>query len=323
MRRRNLLSLLGAAALVGPARARQKAMPVVGYLHFATPEYQPNPSAFLRGLSDAGYVVGKNLAIEYRYADGHYDQMPALAADLVGRDVDVIAAFGPPTARAAENATSTIPIVFEVGNDPVAAGLVASLARPGGNATGVSILFTQLTAKRIELLAQLVPQAKVIAVLVNPDSPTAEPTIREAQEAAHPTGLQIPIVKATTESEIDAAFASLAQLRADGLVVGADPFFDVRRGQLVAAAARHSVPTTYFAREFVDAGGLISYGTSLSGVYRLVGQYAARVLKGEKPADLPVQQPTRFELVINLKTAKSLRLTVAQSLLAQADEVVE
>jgi putative ABC transport system substrate-binding protein len=323
LNRRGLVILGGAAMLAGPARGQQKAMPAVGYLHFAAPDYLPNASVFLQGLGQAGYVVGKNVAIEYRYANGHYDQLPALAAELIARNVDLIAAFGPPTARAAKNATSTIPIVFEVGNDPVAAGLVASLARPGDNATGVSILFTQLTAKRIELLAELVPQAKVIAVLVNPNSPTAEPTIREAQVAGHATALQIPVLKATTESEIDAVFATLAALHVDGLVVGADPFFDVRRTQLVSAAARQAVPTTYFAREFVDAGGLISYGTSLSGVYRLVGQYAARILKGEKPADLPVQQPTTFELVINLKTAKSLGLAVAQSLLAQADEVIE
>ncbi len=296
---------------------------MVGYLHFATPEYRPTAAAFLQGLQEKGYVEGENFAVEYRYAAGLYDRLPALAADLVARKVDLIAAFGPPTAHAAIGATSSIPIVFEVGNDPVAARLVASLSRPGGNATGISILFTQVTGKRLDMLSQLVPQATSIAVLVNPTSPTAEPTIQNAQQAASSKQLQMPIVRASTESEIETAFASLADLHAGGLVVAADPFFDTRREQLIAAAARHSMPTNYFERGFIELGGLVSYGTSLAGVYHEVGLYAARILKGEKAADLPVQQPTKFELVINLKTAKALGLTVPPLLLAQADEVIE
>jgi len=309
-------------ALPVAARA-QRAMPVIGYLHFAGPDYKPTAAAFLRGLHDTGYAEGGNVAIEYRWAEGRYDRLPGLAADLVARQVDLIAAFGPPPARAAKDATSTIPIVFEVGNDAVAAGLVASLARPGGNATGVSILFTQVTGKRIALLSELVPQAKVIAVLVNPNSPTAEPTIREAQEAVRATGLQVPLLKAATEGEIEAAFATAIDIHAGGLVVAADPFFDTRREQFVNSASRHAIPTSYFERDFAVLGGLISYGTSLDAVYRSMGSYAGRILNGEKPADLPVQQPTKFELVINLQTAKTLGLTVPPSLLATAEEVIE
>jgi putative ABC transport system substrate-binding protein len=324
VRRRELLAGFASVAAGWPLVARgQAAKPVIGYLHFATPEYRPSAAAFLQGLQEKGYFEGQNFAVEYRYADGHYDRLPALAADLVARKVDLIAAFGPPTARAAISATSTIPIVFEVGNDPVAAGLVGSLSRPGGNATGVSILFTQVTGKRLDVLAELVPNATAIAVLVNPNSPTAEPTIQNAQQAASAKGLQMPIVRATTESEIEAAFGGLAELHAGGLIIAADPFFDTRREQLIAAAARHSMPTNYFERGFIELGGLISYGTNLAAVYREVGFYAARILKGEKPADLPVQQPTKFELTINLKTAKALGLTVPPILMAQADEVIE
>ncbi|MFI4999054.1 MAG: ABC transporter substrate-binding protein [Reyranellales bacterium] len=325
MRRRGFIVLSGSMAGTWSfaAGAQQKAMPVIGYLHSASPDYAPTPSVFLEGLRDAGFVVGKNVAMEYRFAEGRYDRLPALAAELVARKVDVIVAMAPPPAQAAKKATSTIPIVFEVGNDPVASGLVASLARPGGNATGVSILFTQLTGKRLELLSELLPGAKVFAQLVNPTSPTAEPTIRDAAEAERTRGLQVPIVKAATESEIDAAFASLASLKASALSVGADPFFDSRREQFVALAARYAVPTIYFERAFADAGGLISYGTNLAAVYRLVGTYAGKILKGEKPADLPVQQPTTFELTINLKAAKALGLTVPHVLLARADEVIE
>jgi putative ABC transport system substrate-binding protein len=246
-----------------------------------------------------------------------------MAADLVDRKVDLIAAFGPPLARAAKNATSTIPIVFEVGNDAVAAGLVASLARPGGNATGLSILFTQLTPKRLELLCELIPQARTIALLVNPNSPTAEPSIQGVQEAARAKGVQLSILNASTEGEIDAAFATFVNLQADGLIIAADPFFDTRREQLVVPAARYMIPTIYFAREATASGGLISYGSSLTAVYRQMGIYAGRILKGEKPADLPVEQPTKFELVINLKTAKALGLSVPPKLLFTADEVIE
>jgi putative ABC transport system substrate-binding protein len=325
MKRRRFIGLLGAAtvSLSTTARAQQPAMPVIGYFHFASPEYTPSAAPFLQGLSESGYIDGKNVTIEYRWAEGHYDRMPAMAAELVARKVDLIAAFGPPPARAAKNATSTVPIVFEVGNDAVEAGLVDSLARPGGNATGLSILFTQLTPKRLELLCELLPAAAMIALLVNPRSPTAAPSVEGAQEAAAAKAVKLLILNASTEDEIDAAFASAASAKADGLVISADPFFDTRRDQLVAPAARYRIPTIYFEREFSTGGGLISYGSSLPSVYRQMGIYAARILRGEKAADLPVEQPTTFELVINLKTAKALGLTVPPKLIFTADEVIE
>jgi putative ABC transport system substrate-binding protein len=323
MRRREFITLLGAAASLPLAARAQKAMPVIGYFHFATPEYTPMAASFLQGLKEAGYVAGQNVAIEYRWAEGQYDRLPAMAAELVGRKVDLIAAFGPPLARAAKNATATIPIVFEVGNDAVAAGLVASLARPGGNATGLSILFTQLTPKRLELLCELVPQARTIALLVNPNSPTAEPSIQGTQEAARAKGVQLSVLNASTDGQIDAAFATFATTPADGLVIAADPFFDTRRERLIGPAARSRMPTIYFSRESVAAGGLISYGSSLGDVYRQMGIYAARILKGEKPADLPVEQPTKFEMAINLKTANALGLRVPPKLIFTADEVIE
>jgi putative ABC transport system substrate-binding protein len=307
------------------ARAQQKAMPVIGVLNSGS----PGPSsalfmaAFRQGLSEAGYVEGQNLAIEYRWAEGHYDRLPALAADLVDRKVDLIIATSPPGAFAAKSATSTIPIVFRGGADPVGDGLVASLARPGGNLTGVSVLATEVTAKRLELLSELVPGAGVIALLVNPNSPSAERVIQEVQQAARAKGVQLSILKAGTESEIDAAFASLNQLTAGALLVGADPFLSGRREQLVALASRHAIPSIYAWREFAASGGLISYGASLTSAFRLLGTDAGKVLKGAKPADLPVQQPTTFELVINLRTAKALGLTVPQSMLTRADEVIE
>jgi ABC-type uncharacterized transport system substrate-binding protein len=325
MERRSFLGLLGTAAvsLSAVARAQLSAMPVIGYFHFASPGYTPSAAAFLQGLNESGFIEGKNVAIEYRWAEGRYDRMPAMAAELVARKVDLIAAFGPPSARAAKNATSTIPIVFEVGNDAVEAGLVESLARPGGNATGLSILFTQLTPKRLELLCELLPTAATIALLVNPASPTAAPSIKGAQEAAAAKAVKLLILNASTENEIDAAFALAASAKVDGLVISADPFFDSRRDQLVAPAARYRIPTIYFEREFSTAGGLISYGSSLPAVYRQMGIYTARILRGEKPADLPVQQPTAFELVINLKTAKAFGLTVPPKLIFTADEVIE
>jgi putative tryptophan/tyrosine transport system substrate-binding protein len=325
MRRRDFTILLtGAMAGRPPAlRAQQKAMPVIGSLHYGSPgPFAPFMAAFHRGLSETGYVEGQNVAIEYRWAEGRYDRLPTLAADLVGRKVDVIAAFGPPSARAAKSATSTIPVVFGSG-DSVGEGLVASLARPSGNLTGVSLLTVELMAKRLEVLSELVPRAGVIALLVNPNSPNTEPIIRDVQEAARTKGVQLHILRAGTESEIDAAFATLVQLQAGGLIVGTDPFFNTRREQFVALAARHAVPAIYEWREFAAAGGLISYGSSLTSVYCQIGIYTGRILKGEKPADLPVQQPTTFELVVNLKTAKELGLTVPPSILARANEVIE
>jgi putative ABC transport system substrate-binding protein len=325
MRRRELLLVLvGAMTAATAPRAQQKAMPVIGWLGSTSPgPYAPYVAAFHQGLSEAGYVEGENVAIEYRWAEGRYDRLPALAADLVGRKVDLIATSGgPPSARAAKSATSTIPIVFAVA-DPVEDGLVASLARPGGNLTGVSLLFVELTPKLLELLSELVPQAGVIALLVNPNNSNAERIIRVMQEAARAKGVQLLILKASTESEINAAFASLVHLQAGGLVVGADPFFGSRRDQLLALAARYAVPTIYDLREFATAGALISYGPSLAAAYRQVGIYAGRILKGAMPADLPVQQPTTFELVVNLNTAKALGLTVPPSILARVDEVIE
>ena len=326
MNRRKLIALLGGAAVTWPlaAEAQQKAMPVIGYLGGTTPgPSAPFVAAFRRGLSETGFVEGQNLAIEYLWAEGSYDRLPALAADFVGRKVDLIAAGNIPAAQAAKSATSTIPIVLLSGGDPVKLGLVASLARPGGNLTGVSLLSTELSAKRLELLTELVPQAGVIALLVNRNNSNAEGVIRDVQEAAHAKGVQLPILNAGTASEIDAAFISVAQLRAGALLVGNDPFFFNRREELVALASRHAVPAIYGIREFAASGGLISYGTSLTGTWRQVGVYAGRILKGAKPTDLPVQQPTTFELVINLKTAKALGLTVPQALLARADEVIE
>jgi putative ABC transport system substrate-binding protein len=326
MRRRELLLLLGGATIAGPfaAWAQQKAMPLIGFLSSALPgPSAPNVAAFRQGLGEAGYVEGQNLAIEYRWAEGSYDRLPEMAADLVARKVDVISAQSTLSARAAKSATSTIPIVFSSGADPVEAGLVTSLSRPGGNLTGISFLTIELMAKRLELLSELVPRARVIALLVNPNITAAGGLIRDAQEAARTKGLRLPILRAGTENEIDAAFGALGQLRAGAIVVGADPFFASRREQLVALASRHAVPAIYGARDAADSGGLVSYGTNMTAVYRQLGTCTGKILKGAKPADLPVQQPTIFELVINLKTARALGLTVPQSLFARADEVIE
>jgi len=326
MKRRELLVLLGGAMTAAHAvRAQQKAMPVIGYLDGGSPgPNAPLVAAFRQGLGENGYVEGQNLAIEYRWAEGRDDRLSALAADLVGRKVDLIEAGGGlPTVLAAKSATSTIPIVFPALSDPVAAGLVASLARPGGNITGSSPFQFELMPKRLELLTELVPQARVIALLVNPNDPRAEGLIRDMQEAARTKGVQLPILKASTEGEIDAAFTTLVQLPAGALVVSADPLFSSRREQLVALASRHAVPAISPWRELAAAGGLISYGASIAGLVRQAGIYAGRILKGEMPADLPVQQPTTFELVINLQTAKALGLTVPPSILARADEVIE
>jgi putative ABC transport system substrate-binding protein len=330
MRRREFSTLLGGAATastVWPSllSAQQKVMPVIGFLNSGVPLlYSQYMVALRQGLSDTGFVEGQNVAIEYRWAEDHYDRLPAFAADLVSRKVDVIVTSGGThTIRAARNATSTIPIVFESGGDPVEAGLVASLARPGGNLTGITFLTTQLIPKRLELLRELVPQAGVITLLVNPNNANIEREMRDVQEAARAKGMQLDILKASSESEIAAAFADLIQRQDGVLVVEADAFFARQRDQLVALAARHAVPSIYWFPEFARAGGLISYGPSITVVYRQIGIYVGRILKGAKPADLPVVQPTTFELVINLKTAKALGLTIPQSILARADEVIE
>ena len=325
MRRREFLLLLGAMMAARALRAQQKAMPVIGYLDTgslgAFPSYL---AAFREGLSLTGYVEGRDVAVEYRWAAGRLDQLPALAAELVGRKVDVIvAAGGFVSVLAAKGATSTIPIVFTGVSDPVGSGLIASLARPGANVTGFSPFALELMPKRLELLSELVPRAKVIALLVNSKEPRAERVIKDVEEAARTKGLQIEALFAGNESEIDAAFPTLIQEQAGALLVSPDPFFSLRREQIVALAARHSVPAAYPWREDAAAGGLISYGPSIPALRREVGIYTGRILKGEKPADLPVQQPTTFELLVNLKTAKALGLTIPPSILARADEVIE
>jgi putative ABC transport system substrate-binding protein len=324
MSRRELMLLLGGAMIVPRAlRAQQKAMPVIGYLGGASPgPFGPFVAAFRQGLTETGYVEGQNLAIEYRWAESNFDRLPSLAADLVSRDVKLIATSGGPLpARAAKNATTTIPIVF-VASDPVEQGLVTSLARPGGNLTGFSVMAVEVWPKRLELLFELVPRAKTVALLVNP-TPSVRHLVQEVQEAAGAKGLQLHTLNAANDADLETAFASLRELQADGLVVGTDPFFNSRREEFVALAARRAVPAIYEWREFAMAGGLISYGSSLTATYRQAGVYAGKILNGAKPADLPVQQPTTFELIINLKIAKALGLTVPPTLLARADEVIE
>jgi putative ABC transport system substrate-binding protein len=326
MRRRKFVAFLGGVLVAWPlaARGQQKAMPVIGVLSTGSPsDSVVSMNAFRQGLSEAGYVEGRNLAFEYRWAEGNYERLPAMAADLIGRKVDLIMASSPPAAQAAKSATSTIPIVFRGGADPVGIGLVDSLAHPGGNLTGVSFVPDELASKRLELLSDLVPHAQVIALLVNPSNVTAERASRDVEDAARKKGLQLHVLKAGSDREIDTAFASLAQLHADALIVAADPFLSGRRERIVPLASRHAIPAIYAWREFASIGGLISYGSSLVAAYRLVGAYAAKVLKGAKPSDLPIEQPTKYELVINLKTAKALGLTVPPSLLARADEVIE
>jgi putative tryptophan/tyrosine transport system substrate-binding protein len=325
MQRRQFIRLLGsAAAWPLAARAQQAALPVVGFLHFGSPgPFADQATVFSQGLKEAGYVAGKNVVIEYRWAEGQYNRLPTLAADLVSRKVNVIAAIGPPSARAARDATTTIPIVFASGDDPVESGLVASIARPTGNLTGMSILAVELVPKRLELLSELVPNARMFGLLVNPSDGYSERMIRDVQGAAVAKGIQLKILKASTASEIDAAFAIAANPRLDGLVIGDDPFFVAQLNQLVALASRDAIPTTYQFREFTAAGGLVSYGPSLAAAIRQTGIYVGKILGGAKPADLPVVQPTKFELVINMKTAKALGLNVAGTIIARADEVIE
>jgi ABC-type uncharacterized transport system substrate-binding protein len=327
MMRRDFIAHLGGVAITWPLAActQKPAMPVIGFLGSLSPGAN-NPQVlpgFQAGLAETGYIEGKNVVIEYRWAEGHYDRLPALAADLVSRHVAVlVGGGGTGTALAAKAATSTIPIVFVDQSDPVSSGLVAGLGRPGGNATGVTTFAVDLDAKRLELLHELVPKASLIALLLNPDRATAEPQARKAEEAARSFGLQLQVLSARTEQEIDAAFATFVQLRPGALLVGSDPFFDSRREQIIGLAARHAVPTIFELRNFVAAGGLMSYGPSLFDAVRQMGIYTGKILHGAKPADLPVLQPTKFELAINLKTAKALGLTIPQSLLRRADEVI-
>jgi putative ABC transport system substrate-binding protein len=326
MRRREFLAGVGVAAASWPlaARAQQPAMPVVGVLNATTSAgYERELVAFRQGLSDGGYVEGRNVAIEYRWAEDQNDRLPALVSDLVRRQVTVIAAGGGPSARAAKAATTKIPIVFHVGVDPVQAGLVASLNQPGGNLTGVTVLAVELGPKTLELLHELVPAATVIVFLVNPTNPNAEILSRDAQAAARTLGLQVHILHASAERDFDAVFANLVQLRAGVLVIGGDAFFTSRMEQLAALALRNAVPTVFQYREFAAAGGLMSYGGNFTESYRQAGLYIGRILRGEKPADLPVQQITKVELIINLKTAKRLGITVPLALLTRADEVIE
>jgi len=327
MRRRDLITLMGGAAAAWPlaARAQQTATPIVGFLGPGSPEsdaYRVTP--FKQGLKEAGFVDGQNILIEYRWAQGHYDQLQKLATELVQARVAVIVTSGTPATLAAKAVTTTVPIVFETGADPVQIGLVASLNRPGGNVTGITQVAEEAAPKRLELLHELLPTARVMALLVNPTDPgLAEPQSREVRSAAQTLGLELHVLNASTEREFEAAFAKLIELRASGLVIGGDAFFTSHSKQLAALAARYRVPTVYQQRMFAAAGGLMSYGSNVTETHRLVGLYAGRILKGDKPADLPVQQATNIELYINLKTAKALGISVPLPLSGRADELFE
>jgi putative ABC transport system substrate-binding protein len=327
MRRRDFITLVGGGVAAWPlgARAQQPAMPVIGYLNTRSLDDAVYlMEAFRRGLGEGGFVEGRNVTIEYRWALGQYDRLPAMAAELVSRPVTVLVATGgEPAALAAKSATSIVPIVFTVGGDPVKEGLAASFNHPGGNATGISLLTATLEAKRLGLLRELVPRASTIGVILNPNYPPAESQLNDVQEAARAINLKIQVLRSSTDREIDVAYETVAQQHIDALLVTADPFFDTRRAKLVALAARHKMPTMYHLREFPAAGGLVSYGVDFADVYRQVGIYTGRVLKGEKPADLPVMQASKFEFVINMKTAKALGLEVPLGLSAGADEVIE
>ena len=324
--RRYFITLLGGAAAGWPLAARaQAAMPVVGFLNVGSADRGAHQvAAFRQGLKETGYIEGRNITVEFRWADGRYDLLPMLAVDLIRRQAAVILTGGGEAPfRAVRAASETVPIVFNIGNDPVQLGLVTSLAKPGGNATGVNFLSVEIAAKRLGLLDSLAPASSIIALLVNPNFPATATSVSQLQSAARAIGRQVEIIKATNESEVDTSFATISQMRAGALMVGNDPFFTSRRAQIVALAARVSIPAIYEQREFALAGGLISYGTSIADSYRQLGIYVGRILNGENAGDLPVLQPTKFELVINLKTAKALRLDVPDRLLAIADEVIE
>ena len=326
MKRREFITLLGGAATAWPlaVRAQQPAIPVIGYLSSLGQAISVRfDAAFRRGLSDMGYFEGQNVSVEYRWITDRYDALPAMAADLVQRQATVIFALGPPAVLAAKAASGTVPIVFVTGADPLRFGFVASFNKPGGNITGIWMVLTALAEKRLQLMHDLLPKAELIGLLVNPASPVAEPQVREAQAAAHVLGVRLTILSAASENDFDQVFVNLAQQHADALFVSADPFFASKREHLVALAAQHAMPATYEFREFVEAGGLMSYGTVLSDGFYKGGNYIGKVLKGTKPADLPVEQVNKFELVINLTTAKALGLTVPDKLLGLADEAIE
>jgi putative tryptophan/tyrosine transport system substrate-binding protein len=326
MRRREFIILFGGTAIAWPlaARAQQAAMPVVGFLHYASPDtFAHIAEAVRRGLKEVGYVEGQNVTIEYRWANGHYDRLPALAAELVQRQVTVITAGGNVAAQAAKAATAVIPIVFTSGADPVWSGLVESLSRPGANLTGASLVAAELAVKRLEVIRELLPHARVVAMIVNPNYPGAESEMAEVEAAGPVIGLQIQKATAGDVSALETAFATISQMRVDAVTVGTDGFFITRREQIAALAARYAVPGIYPFPDFPAVGGLASYGASLADAYRQAGIYAGRVLKGAKPADLPITQPVKFELVINLKTAKALGLTIPPAVLSRADEAIE
>jgi putative ABC transport system substrate-binding protein len=327
VRRREFITLVGSLTLAWPlvARAQQQpTMPVIGFLHYGSAKaYSHIVSAVRQGLRESGFIEGRNVAVEYRWAEGQYDRLPALAGELVQRQVHAIVAAGVVAAEAAKAATATIPIVFISGADPIAAGIVASLNRPGGNATGVSIIAQELAAKRLELLRELVPHTRLIAMLINPDNPGGGPEFDDVDAASRALGLQVRKVTATNESELNAAFVAIATPRVDALIVGQDGYFVQQRDQIAGLAASYGIPAIYAFREHVVAGGLISYASSLADGYRQVGFYVGKILDGAKPADLPVVQPTKFELIINLKTANALTLPIPPLLLARADEVIE
>jgi putative ABC transport system substrate-binding protein len=326
MKRREFLSFLGSVAVMWPfaADAQQPSIPVVGFVNSSTAQAQVLvAAAYRRGLEESGFVEGKNVLIESRWADGQYSRLPELIGDLIMRNVAVLMAGGPPAAVAAKKATSTIPIVFTTGDDPVQAGLVSSINRPLGNVTGVHVLFTELESKKLGLLREVVPNAGLIAALVNPTLPTAKIQTQELRTTADKLGQRLQIINASSEQDLDAAFSSMKQLQVSALLVGADPFFNSHRDQIVSLAARYAIPAVYEQRAFAAAGGLMSYGTNLAEAYRQAGVYTGRILKGEKPADMPVVLSNKFEFVINLKVAKTLGLNVSANLLSTADEVID